>query len=510
MRRKHLSKGIKTILSVCLAASLVVTMPFVAKTIASSAAEEEGEVLTGTSWWSAFQFSKDRVLKGNGSVSFLLKNNQAYDDNIGFCIEAMALNEDGTKYISKDEIATEEKGGYIDSSYNGQCGGWVTGIPAAKLGASQSVDFSELPEKLYNISISREPFNPDHTYKVTVTRTDQEYLILVKDMTTDTWFYRQAFEGVDIGSDIIGVRFLAQLGTYHMVDTQEHLITDTTESLIPYRLKLSPVFVTAKPGERVPFTVEAYKRNLEKFEGDYDLTWRAVKYSNDTYTNVEMPEEGVFTVPTDAKEGDEYSVYVEATDKRSVRDVAKVVISEKETPTPTPTVTPTPTLSPTPSPTPTLSPTPSPTTSSDPAPTKKPTTTAAPANKPEETPSSEADNTIEPSVTKKPESTKTPAETSSKTSRKKAKITVKKDGHTVSKVTIKKKKKTILKVSVNSQGKLSLTKMSKKAKKILSASLKNGSLTIKGKKKGKVTLKINAAKTNAYKKTTKTIKVTVK
>ena len=52
-------------------------------------------------------------------------------------------------------------------------------------------------------------------------------------MTTDTWFYRQAFEGVDIGSDIIGVRFLAQLGTYHMVDTQEHLITDTTESLIP-------------------------------------------------------------------------------------------------------------------------------------------------------------------------------------------------------------------------------------------------------------------------------------
>lgn len=504
MRRKYLSKGIKTILSVCLAASLVVTMPFVAKTIASSAAEEEGEVLTGTSWWSAFQFSKDRVLKGNGSVSFLLKNNQAYDDNIGFCIEAMALNEDGTKYISKDEIATEEKGGYIDSSYNGQCGGWVTGIPAAKLGASNTVDFSSIPEKLYNISISREPFNPDHTYKVTVTRTDQEYLILVKDMTTDTWFYRQAFEGVEIGSDIIGVRFLAQLGTYHMVDTQEHLITDTTESLIPYRLKLSPVFVTAKPGERVPFTVEAYKRNLEKFEGDYDLTWRAVKYSNDIYTNVEMPEEGVFTVPTDAKEGDEYSVYVEATDERSVRDVAKVVISEKETPTPTPTVTPTPT--PTVTPTPTLSPTPSPTTSSEPAPTKKPTTTAAPTNKPEEIPSSEADNTIEPPVTKKPESTKTPAETSSK----KAKITVKKDGHTVSKVTVKKKKKTILKVSVNSQGKLSMTKMSKKAKKILSASLKNGSLTIKGKKRGKVTLKINAAKTNAYKKTTKTIKVTVK
>lgn len=67
-----------------------------------------------------------------------------------------------------------------------------------------------------------------------------------------------------------------------------------------------------------------------------------------------------------------------------------------------------------------------------------------------------------------------------------------------------------MKVYVNSQGKLSLAKLSKKSKKILRADLKNGTLTIKGKKKGKVTLKIAAAKTNTYKKASKSIKITVK
>ena len=67
-----------------------------------------------------------------------------------------------------------------------------------------------------------------------------------------------------------------------------------------------------------------------------------------------------------------------------------------------------------------------------------------------------------------------------------------------------------MKVSVNSKGKLSVAKLSKKAKKIATVTLKKGKLTIKGKKKGKVTLKIKAAKTSKYKKATKSIKVTVK
>ena len=111
MRKQHISKGIKAMMSLILAGSLVVTTPFVTHAPASSAAEEEGEVLTGTSWWSEYEISKDRILKGNGSVSFYLKNNKADEDgNVGFCIRVMALNEDGTKYITKDDIATEEKG----------------------------------------------------------------------------------------------------------------------------------------------------------------------------------------------------------------------------------------------------------------------------------------------------------------------------------------------------------------------------------------------------------------
>ena len=68
MRKQHISKGIKAMMSLILAGSLVVTTPFVTHAPASSAAEEEGEVLTGTSWWSEYEISKDRILKGNGSV----------------------------------------------------------------------------------------------------------------------------------------------------------------------------------------------------------------------------------------------------------------------------------------------------------------------------------------------------------------------------------------------------------------------------------------------------------
>ena len=89
-------------------------------------------------------------------------------------------------------------------------------------------------------------------------------------------------------------------------------------------------------------------------------------------------------------------------------------------------------------------------------------------------------------------------------------IVVKKGKKAVKKVTLKKKKSTTLKVSVNSKGKLSLEKLSKKAKKIIRITLKNGKLTIKGKKKGTVKLKIKAASTSNYKAATKTITIKVK
>ena len=91
-----------------------------------------------------------------------------------------------------------------------------------------------------------------------------------------------------------------------------------------------------------------------------------------------------------------------------------------------------------------------------------------------------------------------------------AKITVKKGKKKVSKVTVKKKKKVTLKVTVNSKGKLSMKKLSKKNKKILTATFKKGKLVIKGKKKGTVKIKITAAKTSKYKKAVKTITVKVK
>lgn len=330
------------------------------------------ESLTGTGWWGNHQTSKDRILKGDGSVSFLLENNAGdVNGNIGFCVEAYAVNADGTKYETKETIATAEKGAYITSSYNGSFEGWVAGIPAAKLGASDSVNFAANPDNFYNISASKEAFLPEHTYKVTFTKKGNDYLILMKDMDNGTWFYRQMFKGADMESDTLGIHFMAQLGTFNLVDTDDHLTTNTTDK---------PQVVRPKPNP-----------------------------GNNT------------------------------------------------TPSPSP----------------------------------------SPSN----------NNTTNNNTTN---NNKTTTLTDAKSTVKAAKITVKKGKKAVSKVTVKKGKKVTLKVSVNSKGKLSVAKLSKKAKKIAKVTLKKGKLTIKGKKKGKVTLKIKAAKKGKYKKATKSIKVTVK
>lgn len=203
------------------------------------------ETVTGTTWWTAFQASKDRILKGDGSVSFILENNKADTaGNIGFCVEAYAVNEDGSKYVNND-VATTEKGAYITSSYNGSFGGWVAGIPAAKLKATEgtTIDFAANPDNFYNISASKEAFLPEHTYKVTFTKKGNDYLILMKDMNDDTWFYRQIFKGADMGSDTLGIHFMAQLGTFNLVDTDDHLTTNTTDK---------PQIVRPKPNPGTP------------------------------------------------------------------------------------------------------------------------------------------------------------------------------------------------------------------------------------------------------------------
>ncbi len=84
-------------------------------------------------------------------------------------------------------------------------------------------------------------------------------------------------------------------------------------------------------------------------------------------------------------------------------------------------------------------------------------------------------------------------------------LKVKKGKKSVSKVTVKKKKSVKLKVAVSpAKSGISLAKLSAKNKKIAKATLKSGTLTIKGKKKGKFTLKIKSGKA------VKSVKVTIK
>lgn len=96
------------------------------------------------------------------------------------------------------------------------------------------------------------------------------------------------------------------------------------------------------------------------------------------------------------------------------------------------------------------------------------------------------------------------------TSKKEPIIKVKNGKKSISSANIRKGKKVILKVSTSSKSKLSLGKLTKKQKKIASVKFKSGKITIKGKRKGTIRLKITSAATSNYNKVAKTIKITVR
>lgn len=97
-----------------------------------------------------------------------------------------------------------------------------------------------------------------------------------------------------------------------------------------------------------------------------------------------------------------------------------------------------------------------------------------------------------------------------KSARKNITITVKRAGKSVGRVTIKRKKKAILEVSSVPKEKCSLAKLSKKSKKIIGAKLKGNKLILRGKKKGKATLRITAAARDNYRRGVKVVKIIVK
>ena len=148
---------------------------------------------------------------------------------------------------------------------------------------------------------------------------------------------------------------------------------------------------------------------------------------------------------------------------------------------------------------PTEEPTTAPTAEPTLAPTEEPTT--APTEEPTTAPTAEP--TIEPTV----EPTAEPTE---KPELKTASITVKNGNKKVSAVTVKKGKSVKLAVSADSKAKITAVKLSKKDAKIAKVTLSGNKLTVKGLKKGKVSVKLTAKKTGSYKAASKTVKVTVK
>lgn len=148
---------------------------------------------------------------------------------------------------------------------------------------------------------------------------------------------------------------------------------------------------------------------------------------------------------------------------------------------------------------PTVAPTEEPTAAPTTAPTEEPT--AAPTEEPTAAP------TEEPTSAPSEEPTAAPTE---EPELKAASITVKNGSKKVSAVTVKKGKTVKLAVSANSKAKVTAAKLSKKDAKVAKVTLSGNKLTVKGLKKGKVSVKLTAKKTASYKAASKTVKVTVK
>ncbi len=164
----------------------------------------DGEILTGTEWWTGLQRGKDYPLKGDGTLDLFI----GYIGGIPNGAFSVELVSDGNKYIttgSDINIWTAE--GATGEVSGGVLGGTVT---------------------------------PGHKYKVSVTRQGQDFTIIYFDMTDNKEHCKLTATGTNMGEDV-NIHAMAQIGKY-MVSTSDFDMPDvnvtTPKPLAPYPVVL--------------------------------------------------------------------------------------------------------------------------------------------------------------------------------------------------------------------------------------------------------------------------------
>lgn len=188
MRKKLLA----TVLAASMVLSLAPVLPVNTGTVASAEdAADAVETLTGTVWWTGNQVGKNYTLTGEGTLDLYIGYTAETAEGPAFSVELVS---DTNKYIttgSDINIWTAE--GATGTVEGGVQGGVIT------LG---------------------------HQYKVSITRTGNDFSIVYYDLTDDKEHCTLTAKDTNMG-DEVSVHVMAQVGTY-MVSTAAFEMPDVT------------------------------------------------------------------------------------------------------------------------------------------------------------------------------------------------------------------------------------------------------------------------------------------
>lgn len=181
----------KKLLAGVLAASLVFSFApvFPADTAVVASAEDAAtdvETLTGTAWWTGNQVGKDYALPESGTLTLYVGYTAAVPDGAAFNVE---LKDSAPRYFTT--------GSNID--------GWCD----ANTGTEGTVDKGTGTDGLVL----------GHMYKITVTRTGQDFAVEYYDVTDDKVYNTVKATGTNLDNTVV-VHVMAQLGTYMVSTTQ--------------------------------------------------------------------------------------------------------------------------------------------------------------------------------------------------------------------------------------------------------------------------------------------------
>ena len=170
--------------------------------IVVEAAEDESETLTGTAWWTGSQKGKDYTLTEDSKVVLYVEAEKLVDGYGAFNVELQSTK------------SSDAGRGYFMTTGSDK-NAW-TAEDAAGVGTIEGIE----PEGPTRASTLTE----GHIYKITITRTGQDFIVEYYDDTTKEEYCVFTLKGSNFPTEDVNVHVIAQIGTYKVTQKIEQSI----------------------------------------------------------------------------------------------------------------------------------------------------------------------------------------------------------------------------------------------------------------------------------------------